>query len=125
MRWQVTGLVAGALLMIGLVLGITTPRIDRGHLERLPEGGEVRRTRVWLLVGERPVLAWNLEDVVAFQMEGRVFEGMPPSSYRLARLWVVGSDGERRRLTHWADPASVQALGEALGKAGRRAFERV
>jgi hypothetical protein len=125
LRWQAIGLVGGLLLIAAVALAVTTPMVDRGHLERLPEGGEVRRSRVWLFLGERPVLAWPLDDVVAFQMEGEIFEDVSPTTYRLARLWVVSREGDRRRLTQWASPASVRSLGEALGKAGRRAFEHV
>lgn len=125
LRWTAIGLVSGLLLLVGVILAFTTPRIDQGHLERLPEGGDVRLSRVWLLLGERPVLTWELDDVVAFQMEERTFEDVSPSTYRLARLWMLNREGERRRVTRWAKPDSVRVLGEALSKAGRRAFELV
>jgi hypothetical protein len=112
--------VAGVVVIIGALLAVLTPAIDRGHLERLPEGGDLKRAKVWPLVGERLVLDEELADVAGFEVEETVFEDAPPKTFGLARLWMVSRDGDRHPLTIWAQPESVMGLEKALGRALRR-----
>lgn len=119
-RWVIFGGAAASLVSIGALLAIASPGVDRGHLERLPEGGDLRRARVWPIVGTRVVLDVGLDDIAGFDLEPAVFEDAPPASYRLARLWAVASDGTRYPLTAWAEPESVTRLEKALERALRR-----
>ncbi len=122
-RWLAVGAVAGLVILVGVLLAITTPLVDRGSLERLPEGGDLQRFKTWLLRGARPVITADLGEVARFEGETQTFEDTPSEIYQLSRLWVIFEDGERRCLTTWSDPASVVALGTALSRAGRRAFD--
>lgn len=122
-RWAVMVAVVGVCVLVGLLLAVTVPLVDQGFVERLPEGGRVERARTWLLRGVRPLLATDLDGLVAFEVETEAFEDAPPATYEQARLWVVSEGGERHPLTGWAEPSSVIALGEALGKTARRPFE--
>ena len=122
-RWPVTvGLVVLGVV-IASILAVTIPLVDRGSLERLPEGGEVQRSRAWLLVGERTAWTLALDDVSAFDVETEGFEDTPPDVYPLARLWATDSEGHRLSLTDWAEPESVNALRKALSRVGRREIE--
>jgi len=120
LRRQAVGVVTAIVLVLGALLAVTTPVVDRGHLERLPEGGDLRRSKVWLLVGARTVVDVPLEDIGGFEVEIETFEDVPPAVYRQARLWAVANDGSRYCLTDWAETDSVSDLGNSLAKAGRR-----
>lgn len=122
-RWLAAGVVGGIVLLVGVLVAVTTPAIEKGHLERLPDGGDVGRVKAWPLVGSRTVVDAALEDVTGFDIETTVFEDAGSDLYRRSRLWAVTGDGSRRALTSWAKPSSVLALGEALSKAGRRPLE--
>lgn len=122
-RWQAIAVVDGILLVAGSVVAVTTPLIDQGYLERMPEGGEVQRAKVWPFVGARSVITRDLGEIVDFDLETEIFEDAPRETTQLCRLWAVSDAGERICLTNWAHPASVTALGTALAKAGRRSFQ--
>ncbi|MBN2006703.1 MAG: hypothetical protein JXA21_25340 [Anaerolineae bacterium] len=121
--YLVGGVAGGAVLLFALLMALTTPLSERGHLERTPEGGEVYRLKRWLLAGKRMTWYAPLEDVSGFQMEWQTFEETSAATYTLARLWVVLTDGSTALLTDWADVDHVRGLGELLAKAGRRVFE--
>ncbi len=124
-RWPVTvGLVALGLV-VASTLAVTTPLVDGGSLERLPDGGEVQRSRSWLFIGERSAWSLPLNDVASFDVEMEEFEDTPPDVYSLARLWATDAAGRRLRLTEWAEPELVNALREALSRVGRRETESV
>ncbi|MGC9348835.1 MAG: hypothetical protein ACP5JG_11895 [Anaerolineae bacterium] len=123
MRWYLIGAVTGVLLVIAVLIAMTTPLIDAGYLERLPEGGVVQRWKVWLGLGNRPQFDLALDDVTRFEMETQLFEDSPHETYVLSRVWAVLESGKRRALTAWIPPEIGQQLGEALARAGRRAFE--
>jgi len=120
LRRQAVSVVAVSVVALGGLLAATTPLADRGHLERLPEGGDLRRSKVWLVVGERTVVDVALEDIDGFEVEVETFEDVPPAVYRQARLWAVANEGSRYCLTDWAEADSVSDLRNSLGKAGRR-----
>jgi hypothetical protein len=123
LRWTLILGVGAAVLGVGGALALTTPLVDGGELERTPEGGVLYRERRWLFVGRR--LSWEvpLEDVVGFRPETQAFEETGGVTYPQARLWAVCGDGAPLPLTGWLAPPSAYALGEALAKAGRRAYE--
>jgi hypothetical protein len=121
-RRQAVSVVAAIVLALGGLLAITTPAVDRGHLERLPEGGGLKRSKVWLVIGKRAVVDVALEDIDRFEVEVETFEDVPPAVYRQARLWAVANDGSRHCLTDWAEADTVSDLGNSLAKAGRRAL---
>lgn len=121
-RWLALGAVVGVLVLLAVILAITTPLVDQGSLERLPEGGDLQRLKVWLLRGPRPAVEADLGEVARFEAETEIFEDSPLDIYQLSRLWAIFKDGERRCLTDWCEPASVAALGDALSRAGRLPF---
>jgi hypothetical protein len=123
LRWQVLGAVLFVLVVIGVVVAMTTAPQDNGYLERLPEGGTLFRAKVWPLVGERPVVATNLEGITGFEIETEVFEESAADCYKLSRLWAIPVGEDRYCLTNWAETGSVRELGAALAKAGRLSFE--
>lgn len=120
LRRQAVRVVAVIVVALGGLLAATTPVADRGHLERLPEGGHLKRSKVWLVVGERTVVDVVLEDIDGFEVEVETFEDVPPAVYRQARLWAVANEGSRYCLTDWAEADSVSDLRDSLGRAGRR-----
>lgn len=122
-RWLVAGVVGGVVLLIGVIVAFTTPMAEQGHLERLPDGGDVGRVKAWPLIGTRTVVAVALDDITSFEVETTVFEDAGSDPYRRSRLWAVLDDGSREALTSWAEPSSVLALAEALSKAGRRPLD--
>jgi hypothetical protein len=104
-------------------VAVTTPLVEKGHLERLPEGGDVGWAQVWPLVGERARSTAALEAIERFEVETELFEDTAPELYRRSRVWAVSDEGERYPLSSWAEASSALALGEALAKAGRRPLE--
>jgi hypothetical protein len=120
LRWPAVSAVGVIALAVGGLLAATTPVADRGHLERTPEGGDLKRSKVWLLIGTRAVIDIALEEIDRLEVENETFEDVPPAIYRQSRLWAVAKDGSRYCLTDWAEADSVVDLGNALGKAGRR-----
>ncbi len=119
-RWLVLGGAAAVFVALGVLLAATSPLADRGHLERLPEGGDLKRSKVWILVGERLVVDQELDGIAGFEVEQATFEDAPPATYDLARLWAVSMEGHRFSLTEWAEPESVLRLEKALERALRR-----
>ena len=119
-RFQAVGVVAGVALVIASVVVVTTPLVDSGYVERQPEGGDVQRTKRWPLVSPRSVVSLDLDEVARFEIETEVFEDAPPDIYSLSRLWAIDKADGRVALTDWAEPSSVQALGDAVSRAGRR-----
>ena len=124
-RGRVVALVVGCAFVIAITLTLTTPLVDGGHLERLPDGGDIGRTKIWPLVSPRVVLQLPLDEVSAFQVESVGFEDASQEVSTLARLRVQNTAGAYVILTDWAETASVVALGEALAKAGRRELIRL
>jgi hypothetical protein len=122
-RWWVVGGLVTAGIGGGVVLGATTPRVDRGVLERTPDGGAIVRSKVYLLVGERASLEVPLSDVERLESETHRFEDTRWDIYPLARLWLVRLDGQREMLTSWVAPDSAINLGDALARAGRLTFQ--
>jgi hypothetical protein len=123
-RWRVVGGVVGSALAIAAILTLTTPLTDSGHLERLPDGGDVERIKTWPLMSPRSVLQLPLDEIVAFVVETADFEEAAPRVTTLSRLRIQNTAGAHMALTAWAEPSSVLALGEALAKAGRRELVR-
>jgi hypothetical protein len=123
LRWQVMGAVTAVLLTLAVVVAVATPPLERGHLERLPDGGTLSRARVWPLVGKRPVVEADLETLTGFEIETQVYEESAAECYGLSRLWALTGGEDRYCLTQWADTESVHTLGVALAKAGRLSFE--
>ena len=74
LRRQAVSVVTAIVLALGGLLAVTTPVVDRGHLERLPEGGDLKRSKVWLVVGARAVVDVPLEDIDRFEVEVETFE---------------------------------------------------
>ena len=56
LRWAVGGAVAAASVAAMIVFALTTPLSENGHMERLPDGGDLKRTQKWLFVRPRPSL---------------------------------------------------------------------
>jgi hypothetical protein len=123
-RWRVVGLLVGFALVLATILTVTTPLVDGGYLERLPDGGQLERFRAWPLINPRMVLQLPLDEVSTFEVEAADFEDFAPEMTRLARLWVRDTSGRRALLTDWAEPSSVTELGESLAKTGRRELTR-
>lgn len=119
-RWTLVGITTGVVIGVGVLLAALSPLVDRGHLERLPEGGDLKRTKVWPLIGERLMLDAEIDDIAGFEIEETLFEDAPPTTYGLARLWVVTKEGQRHTLTAWAQPETVAELQHALERALRR-----
>jgi hypothetical protein len=122
-RWWVVGGLATVGIAAGLVLATTTPRVDRGVLERTLEGGALIRAKAWLLVGERVSLDVPLSDIERLESETHRFEDTRWDIYALSRLWLVRVNGRRELLTGWLTPESTVGLGEALARAGRLTFQ--
>jgi len=122
-RWDLAG--AALALAVGVVafLALTTPLAERGELERTLDGGSLTRARQWLLFGQRPAWQVELESVVGFRPEVRVFEDTGEQTYARSRLWVFLTDADPLPLTDWLDAPFVHTLGESLAKAGRCTFE--
>lgn len=125
LRWQITAAVVGVVAILGGVLAATMPPLDRGYLERLPEAGRLGRTKVWPLVGSRPVVEVDLGQITGFEVETEVFEESAAECYEMSRLWAVTEGEARYCLTGWAETESVTLLGMSLAKAGRLAFQGV
>jgi hypothetical protein len=124
-RWRVVGLVVGCALVIAAILTVTTPLIDGGTLERLPDGGELERTKTWPLIQPRTVLQLPLDEIAAFEVETVDFENAGPTVTTLSRLRIQDTSGAHIDLTDWAEPSSVVALGEAVARVGRRELTRL
>jgi len=119
-RWIWLGTVGGLILIIGVGIAATTPVREMGHLERLPDGGELELTYVWLGLGKRTVIALPFDELVGFAYEAQDFERTERSIYTMARLWATTHDRGVLRLSAWGAPDKVELLGEALSKAARR-----
>lgn len=122
LRWTLVAVIWALVLGIGVVLGLTTPLMERGELERTLDGGTVRRSKRWLITGQRVTWEGPLESVTRFRLEPRTFEETGDRTYALARLVAIAG-AEAAPLTDWLDDAFVLALGESLAKAGRCEFE--
>jgi hypothetical protein len=125
MRGRVVGLVIGSGLVIAVLVTLTTPLVDGGHLERLPDGGDIERTKAWPFVKPRILMQLSLDGVESFELETADFGEAPPDLTRLARLRIRPVSGAPVNLTDWVEPSSVLALGEALSRIGRRELVRL
>ncbi len=112
----------GGLAFI-LLLALLKPIWERGLVERMPEGGVVRRSDRMLLRGEQVLFEFPLEEVEGFWVEQHDFEQSGGHKVRLARLWVIFTEeNEGQTLTEWMDVPPVQRLAEVLVRASRRPF---
>ena len=118
-RWDLAGAVLAFALGIAGLLALTTPLAERGELERTLDGGSLARVRQWLFFGQRSALQAQLESVVGFRPEARVFEDTGEQTYTRSRLWVFLTDADPLPITDWLDASFVHTLGESLAKAGR------
>jgi hypothetical protein len=109
-------------LGVGTAVVLAIPLVDGGSIERTPDGGELRRTKTWIGRGAREVVSVDLGDVRAFEVETRSFADGPVDTFDLGRLWMRDLEGNRISLTDWGELSSVQALGDALARAGRRSL---
>ena len=123
LKWVLVGGVGFVILGVAALLALTTPVAEFGCLERTPEGGDVRRSKRWLLSGERVAWMSPLESVTGFRVETRTFEEVGDQTYTLARLWVMPAEGAPALLTGWSEQQQVTSLGESLAKAGRLTYE--
>lgn len=122
-RWDLAGVMMALTVGVVVFLGLTTPLAERGELERTLDGGSLARARQWMFFGQRPAWQTELESVVGFRPETRVFEDTGEQTYTLARLWVFLTDADPLPITDWLDGAFIRTLGESLAKAGRCTFE--
>jgi hypothetical protein len=124
-RWDLASVVMALTIVVVVFLALTTPLAERGELERTLDGGSLVRIRHWLFFGQRPACQAELESVVGFRPEARVFEDTGEQTYTHSRLWVFLTDADPRPITDWLDALFVHTLGESLAKAGRCTFEPV
>ncbi|MGC9393616.1 MAG: hypothetical protein ACP5J4_02030 [Anaerolineae bacterium] len=122
-RWDLAGVMMALTVAVVVFLALTTPLAERGELERTLDGGSLVRVRQWLLSGKRRAWQAELESVVGFRPEARVFEDTGEQLYTRSRLWVYLTDADPLPLTDWLDAPFVHTLGESLAKAGRCTFE--
>lgn len=122
-RWDLAGVALTLVLGVAALLALTTPLAERGELERTLDGGSLARVRQWLFFGKRPAWQAELESVVGFRPEARIFEDTGEQTYTCSRLWVFLTDADPIPITDWLDAPFVQILGESLAKAGRCTFE--
>ncbi len=122
-RWDLAGVIMTLIIGVAVFLALTTPLAERGELERTLDGGSLVRTWHWLFLGRRPAWQAELESVVGFRPETRLFEDTGEQTYTLARLWVFLTNADPLPITDWLDAPFVQTLGESLAKAGRCTFE--
>ncbi|MBN2391275.1 MAG: hypothetical protein JXR84_11145 [Anaerolineae bacterium] len=122
-RWDLAGVMMALTVLVVVFLALTTPLAERGELERTLDGGSLVRMRQWLFFGKR--LAWQaeLESIVGFRPEARLFEDTGEQLYTRSRLWVFLADADPLPLTDWLDAPFVHTLGKSLAKAGRCTFE--
>lgn len=122
-RWDLAGAVLVCVLAVAVLLALTTPLAERGELERTLDGGSLARLRQWLFLGQRPAWQAQLESVVGFRPEARVFEDTGDQTYTRARLWVFLTDADPLPITDWLDASFVRTLGESLAKVGRCTYQ--
>lgn len=122
-RWIWLGAVGGLTLIVGVALAATTPIREEGHLERLPDGGELRLIRVWLGFGRRTVFVLPFQELVGFVYESQDFQRTEQSIYTMVRLWASTQDDGALRLSAWGRPSELEPLGEVLSKAARRPLD--
>jgi hypothetical protein len=104
-----------------LLLILLKPRIEKGLVERTPEGGVVRRKEQLLLRGEHVLFEFPLDEIAGFWVEEHDFEQSGGNKVRLARLWILFTkEGEGQPLVDWANVPAVRGLAEAIAKASRR-----
>lgn len=121
--WDLASVIMASTVVVVVFLALTTPLAERGELERTLDGGSVVRIRQWLFFGQRPAWQVELESVVGFRPEARVFEDTGDQTYTHSRLWVFLTDADPLPITDWLDAPFVHTLGESLAKAGRCTFE--
>lgn len=122
-RWDLVGAVLTFALGVAVLLALTSPLAERGELERTLDGGSLARVRQWLFFGQRPAWQAQLESVVGFRPEVRVFEDTGEQTYTRSRLWVFLTENDPLPITDWLDAPFVHTLGESLAKVGRCTFE--
>ncbi|MFP4345190.1 MAG: hypothetical protein ACLFU8_10890 [Anaerolineales bacterium] len=126
--WFVVALLVLGIPGAGLYLALTTPLWDRGFMERLPDGGVVRREQRWIFGGERAALDFPLEVVAGFDVETALFEGTGGTLRSLARLRLllrddaVGGRPDAVPLTDWLEVEAIESLARSVAWAARRPF---
>ncbi len=121
-RWPVIGGVGGTTLLALAWIAWQMPLAEDGSLERLPDGGAIRRSRRWLWQRTPYVAEIPLADVSGLWVESRTFEETGGHTYDLARLWALSASDAPLLLTDWLEPEQVQSLGRSMAKAGRLSF---
>ncbi len=122
-RWIWLSTAGGFVMIVGVAIAMTTPIREEGYLERLPDGGELKLTYIWLGLGKRTEVALPFPDLDGFVCETQNFERTERSVYAMARLWARTRENDMRRLSAWGKPTTIEPLGEALSKAARRPLE--
>lgn len=122
-RWDLAAVMMTLTVAVAVFLALTTPLAERGELERTLDGGSLVRVRQWLFFGKRVAWQEELESIVGFRPEARVFEDTGEQTYPRSRLWVFLTDTDPLPITDWLDAPFVHTLGESLAKAGRCTFE--
>ena len=124
-RWFWLAAVGVLGVALGAIVAATTAVREEGYLERLPDGGELRVSRVWLGVGERVKVALPFEELSHFFIETQSFERAEDSVYPMARIWARTDGNEALQLSPWGEPSTIEPLGESLSKAARCSLERL
>jgi hypothetical protein len=119
-RWILLGIVGGFTLVVGVAIAATTPLHEEGYLERLPDGGELSLTYVWLGLGRRTIVALPFQELDGFVYETQDFEKTERATYTMARLWASTQAQGLLKLSAWGNPVEIEPLGEVLSKAARR-----
>jgi hypothetical protein len=123
-RWRVITILIAIASIIAGILAATTPVIERGFLERLPDGGELVISKFWIPIGPRKALMLPVDDILGFRYEVSVFQDSEEDRYPMARLWVIRKVDSPQKVTGWLDPEGVDSLGDALAKACRCEYDR-
>ena len=123
-RWQVITVLITMSVVIAGILAATTPLIERGYLERLPDGGELLLSKFWLPIGPRKALTVPVDEISALKYEESEFQDSEEDKYMLARLWIIHKSEAPLQLCSWLDPETVNKLGDALAKACRCDFDQ-
>ncbi len=121
--WLVMAVLLASILGAALYLALSTPLVEQGVMERLPDGGGIRRVQRWLIGGDREAMSLPLENVEGYTVEVRTFTGMGGELRRLARLRVLPrgeADALPLWLTDWLEPEAAETFSWALAQASRR-----
>lgn len=120
LRWYYAVGVTVLASVAALYVALTTPLIERGAMERTPEGGSVSHEIRWLL--RRQPVKWetSLDAISSVGVAYRRVEETDGETSSAARFCVRLKDGEGvLPLTGWASVTSAERLQEAFAKAAR------